>query len=563
MMQPFRSVRSGALVAGALTLALAGQGMSPSRAAACGGFFCQSVPMDQAGENILFSVEGDGSLTAYVQILYQGEADRFAWILPLPSVPELEVGTDAIFRGLGSATQPYFTLRQDVRGTCRSEPSCWYGDDLNASEGAGGRASDASASADASAPSPGVTVVLREVVGPYDAVVLSGRSAEELQTWLRDNGYDIPDASVPILQDYATMGYYFVAVRLLSDRETTEIQPLVLRYREGQPCVPLRLTAIATVPDMPITAYFLADAPAVPTNYSLAEPTFDEAELWTGERGYVSYVSDLVDTLGGRAFVTDYAGTVPSVYLELPSIDHLRAATTPREVVQQLVGLGYQGDAQLLSILQRVLPPPAGAEPRSFYNCLAQSWCSDYAGYVPDGWSADAMVTAIDEAITQPRRRAQALLGAHPTLTRLFTTMSAEEMTFDPTFRIDPGIDPTSNVHEAVEQIDCGPEYFYWTAPSRWILPSGRVVPRREGVAYPGTDEEFCMDRDSGDFSPWTPVDRLRQTSERRALRIGGGGRCAASPGRADPGLPVVLAALALLARGHSSSRKRPKSLRS
>lgn len=547
------SAQTTALALGVTTV-LAAPAMVPSPAAACGGFFCQSVPMDQAGENILFSVEGDGSLTAYVQILYQGEADRFAWILPLPSVPELEVGTDAIFRQLESATSPRFTLRQEVRGTCRAEPSCWD-DRFNTSEGAGGRSADAAGSfADASAPS-GVTVVLREVVGPYDAVILSGRSAEELQTWLRDNGYDIPDESVPILQDYATMGYYFVAVRLLSDRATNEIQPLVLRYREGQPCVPIRLTAIATVPDMPITAYFLADAPAVPTNYSLVEPTFDDEGLWTGERGYASYVSDLVDTMGGRAFVTDYAGSVPFVSLELPSIDDLRSAETPHAVMQSLVDRGYQGDAQLLSILQRVLPPPEGVDPRDFYNCLAQAWCSSYAGYVPDGWSADAMVTAIDEAITQPRRRAQSLLAAHPMLTRLFTTMSAEEMTFDPTFRIDPGIEPVSNVHTAVEQIDCGPEYFLWSAPARWILPSGRVVPRRAGVPYPGTDAEYCMDRGSGDFSPWTPVDRLRQTSERRALSIGGGGGCATSPGRGDA-LPLALGIAGLAGLAFAKRRR-------
>ena len=28
-------------------------------AAACGGFFCQNVPVDQTGEQILFAVEGD------------------------------------------------------------------------------------------------------------------------------------------------------------------------------------------------------------------------------------------------------------------------------------------------------------------------------------------------------------------------------------------------------------------------------------------------------------------------------------------------------------------------
>ena len=80
---------------GLLGACLLGVGAQPSRASACGGFFCQSAPMNQAGENILFSIEDDRSMTAYVQIFYQGEADAFAWILPLPSVPELSVGTES------------------------------------------------------------------------------------------------------------------------------------------------------------------------------------------------------------------------------------------------------------------------------------------------------------------------------------------------------------------------------------------------------------------------------------------------------------------------------------
>src|SRR5687768_1333853 len=73
-------------------------------AEACGGFFCQNVPVDQSGEHLLFSIEDDGTVVAHVQIQYQGAAESFAWVLPLPAEPEVSVGSDEIFRTLRGLT---------------------------------------------------------------------------------------------------------------------------------------------------------------------------------------------------------------------------------------------------------------------------------------------------------------------------------------------------------------------------------------------------------------------------------------------------------------------------
>ena len=64
----------GVVALGASTLGLAGLAL-PSPAAACGGFFCSNQPIDQSGENIVFSIEEDGSIEAHVQILYQGPSE--------------------------------------------------------------------------------------------------------------------------------------------------------------------------------------------------------------------------------------------------------------------------------------------------------------------------------------------------------------------------------------------------------------------------------------------------------------------------------------------------------
>ena len=78
-----------------------------SDAAACGCFTPPdpSVPIVQAGERIAFAMS-NGTVTAHIQIQYQGTASDFGWLLPLPSVPTLELGTDELFTQLIGTTQP-------------------------------------------------------------------------------------------------------------------------------------------------------------------------------------------------------------------------------------------------------------------------------------------------------------------------------------------------------------------------------------------------------------------------------------------------------------------------
>ena len=74
---------------------------------ACGCFAPPSAaePIVQAGERILFSVN-NGKVTAHIQIQYAGDAKDFGWLLPLPSVPTLKLGSDELFTRLGATTQP-------------------------------------------------------------------------------------------------------------------------------------------------------------------------------------------------------------------------------------------------------------------------------------------------------------------------------------------------------------------------------------------------------------------------------------------------------------------------
>src|SRR5947209_3400621 len=99
------------LVAATVLAAAATLVAAAPRASACGCFAPPNptVAVVQAGEKILFAVDGQ-TITAHVQIRYQGDAAEFGWLVPLPSVPEVSVGTDELFARLSAATAPSFTL---------------------------------------------------------------------------------------------------------------------------------------------------------------------------------------------------------------------------------------------------------------------------------------------------------------------------------------------------------------------------------------------------------------------------------------------------------------------
>ena len=330
------------------------------RASACGGFFCQSAPVVQTAEEIVYVVEDDGALTMSVRILYQGTAEEFAWILPVPSVPTLSLGTTAIFDALEPATRPSFTMTARVDGTCASPPRCEYRDTGPL------WFADAAAGADAArfdAGGPGVLV--RGALGPFETVVIGEASATEIQEWLTTNGYDIPVESVPILDEYLAGGSLFVALRLRPEATVDAIQPITLHFDEPtEPCLPIRLTRIATAGQLPILTYFLASERATPRNYSLLED-FDDATLYDGAGGqvfvYRAWASRVIDEAGGHAFVADFAGATPTLAITVPPLGESLRTATPSELVTEIYD-ARGSDAEAIALLAGYLVPPDGLD---------------------------------------------------------------------------------------------------------------------------------------------------------------------------------------------------------
>jgi MYXO-CTERM domain-containing protein len=442
---------------------------------ACGGFFCGNVPVDQQGEDILFAVDPEqNETTVHVQITYQGKADDFAWILPVPTEPELELSTDGLFRELGWRTQPRFNLHYEEIGECDHSSRYGYGDDDDSVF----PAADASTVVSSTG---GVTVVSQSTVGPYETVTLQANTSQALLDWLGLNGFNLPPSLDPVLSPYIAEESYFVALKLRTGEEDVgALQPLALTYPGTGASIPIQLTSIAATPDMRLHVYVLGQHRAVPDSYLHVKINDLVVNWWEAGANYEQVITVAADEAGGQAFATDFAGppAMEQVLWSEGRYDLAALAASPDAYTffNLLLQQGFVGDSQMLALFREFLPLPAalaqtGVSEQDFYNCL--QCYSAYVDAIP--FDPVAFAAAIDERVVTPMREAQELLDKHPSLTRLTSSVSPIEMTVDPTFVFNPDMAQTVSLDRSARlEMYCLAEPSWVDAPRALVLADGR-----------------------------------------------------------------------------------------
>ncbi|MFN3199742.1 MAG: DUF2330 domain-containing protein [Bradymonadia bacterium] len=320
-----------------------------------GGVFCNPGPasistINQAGEHILFAQdpEDPSLMHMHVQIQYQGEPDDFGWILPVPPDVEVQLGVDALFAALDGASAPGFALQAVNRCSSGDTGSSGCGDQTAVLQGSG---------ADGSwgAPEyPSVDVLSQGQIGPYEQVVLTAEDVGEIVEWLELNDFNVPDGSEALLTPYLEEGSVFLALRLRSEQEVGDVEPIHLTFTSDTPGIPLRPTAVAAEPDMGIIVHVLGDHRAVPLNYQHIIVNDALIDWENGGRNYADAVSHAVDAAeGGLGFVTDSAQVLQPNQI-LGQIPGMRIAE-PAQAVADLRGLSTFRDWQALFL------PPSGS----------------------------------------------------------------------------------------------------------------------------------------------------------------------------------------------------------
>lgn len=305
----------------------------PSIADACGGFFCSSggpqplQAVEQTQERVLFQVNDDETITATVEISYTGDPALFAWVVPVPDEPTLELGSLDGIVALDQATQPTFVAPRTVCGAdttgCRPSVAQTL---LNGAEAmaqaafavpvalTGCAESGLVATPSAGLGGVGVDVVDLDRVGPFEPEVVSSDDPELLINWLNSNEFLITEAMRPAIEGYVEAGMKFLAMKLAPDAEVGDIEPIRMTYPATTPMLPIVLTQVAAEPDMSIVVFIGADQ-----RYQAADwPNLvvDPADIWidptiVAGTNYSSMVSWMADELGGRAWITEFAGARP------------------------------------------------------------------------------------------------------------------------------------------------------------------------------------------------------------------------------------------------------------
>jgi hypothetical protein len=236
-----------------------------------------------------------------------------------------------------------------------------------------------------------VQVLSRQTIGAYDTVVLSATpgapgAASAVVTWLNSEGFITNDSMAPYMMPYLADGMVFVAAKLVPGAGVDEIRPLKMRYPGNTPMIPLRLTAVAAEPHLPVSAIIYANKTFQPVGLPLIK--IDSAQVSNDSFNRVNYpmlLTRSIEDAGAGAFVAEYNG-----------------------------------------------PPPTYQDPT---GCCSQGadWCSvggDGECQCPTA-DFDATDCADQEDIVGAVTTAQDLASRYSTVTRLTTRMSPEEMDFD------------------------------------------------------------------------------------------------------------------------------------
>ena len=466
-----------ALSAAALLGAVA---LSPARASACGGFFCSSTqPVNQAAERIVFAENGDGTVTAVIQILYQGPSQNFSWVLPISSVPGedgIGVGSDLAFTRLQALTNPQYSLTTRVEGQCRFQPqaSPVPGSNFGASATGGTTSSPPSATA-----TPPVKVEASGEVGAFEWTLISldpshTHPADAAVTWLEDNGYDVSPGSPELLGPYLADGMYLLALKLTKGASTGSIRPIRITYEGDKPVIPIKLTAVAANDDMGVMVWLLGEQRGVPFNYYSLELNEAYINWFSAGTNYGSVVTQAADEASGQGFVTEFSGSsalltdqIWSGAQEQQWVSLQSTAFSSFAELYQTVTSYYGSYSGFWDALAPALILPDGVPVEDFRSCPN---CYQFE------LSPSRLFEGLEEHVIAPMRSMQELLTSRPVMTRLYTTMSAQEMTEDPLFTFNADLGPVSNVHTAERVIECNPSVEQFNAPWRIELPQGGVV---------------------------------------------------------------------------------------
>ncbi len=199
---------------------------------------------------------------------FQGAVKDFAVIVPVPTFIEREqinVGERSLIDHLDAYTAPRLVEYHDPDPCARYELL---------SKMAGNRVPQSAVSSDMAreAEQLGVTIEATYTVGEYDILILSAEESNGLITWLKQNGYRIPDGAGPVVRSYLKQDMRFFVARVNLEEQAklgfANLRPLQVAYESNRFMLPIRLGTVNAKGHQELYVYTLTRTGRVETtNY--------------------------------------------------------------------------------------------------------------------------------------------------------------------------------------------------------------------------------------------------------------------------------------------------------
>jgi len=284
---------------------------------------------------------------------FQGDVKDFAIVIPVPTFIEREqihVASTTVLDHLDAYTAPRLVEYFDP-DPCRR----LYRMEMKAMSAAPGEGAAARAKA------LGVTVEARYTVGEYDILILSAKESAGLVTWLRENGYHLPEGAERVVGSYLKQGMRFFVARVNLDEFARTgfryLRPLQVAYETPKFVLPIRLGTLNAQGKQELFLWTLTRTGRVETaNYPTVKvPSGQELPLYVKDRFadfYRALFARQVEEHGGRAVFTEYAWN-------MAWCDPCAAQPLSRSELRELGVMWLTGDPPV-----RPLPKPRVGPPR-------------------------------------------------------------------------------------------------------------------------------------------------------------------------------------------------------
>jgi hypothetical protein len=242
---------------------------------------------------------------------YQGDPKEFAVVIPVPTVlkkQQIHVGNPAVIAHLDAYTAPRLVEYHDENPCERHRMM-----ERMAPAKSAAPASDA---AGASGRSLGVKIEAQYTVGEYDILILSAEESSGLVTWLKSNGYRIPDGAEEVVGSYLQQGMkFFVAKVNLGEKAklgVNALRPLQIAFETPKFMLPIRLGTVNANGPQELLIYTLTRTGRVEsTNYRTVKlPSDAEIPPFVKDdfaHFYTDMFGQLVDREGMRTVFLEYA----------------------------------------------------------------------------------------------------------------------------------------------------------------------------------------------------------------------------------------------------------------